>query len=71
MRMPRARFISMATRGMAIFLEAVMSVVREAIAQRLLSTVESNPETSMKTKGQVDHAGKRLVTISRFTTPGF
>jgi hypothetical protein len=32
--------------------------------------VESNPETNMKTKGHVDHAGKRLVTISRFTTPG-
>ena len=48
---------------------AFRSVVSDAIAHRLLSTVESSPEISMNMNGMITHAGNIALISSKFTIP--
>ena len=48
---------------------AFRSVVSDAIAHRLLSTVESSPEISMNMNGIITHAGNIALINSKFTIP--
>ena len=47
----------------------IQSVVRDAAAHRLLSTVESRPEMTMNRKGTSTQAGSSDMTNSKFTMP--
>ena len=48
---------------------AFRSVVRDAIAHRLLSTVDNSPEISINMNGTITHAGNIALISSKLTVP--
>ena len=66
-KIPNTKSASIENR--AVFNPPFTSEASEETAQRLLSTVEISPLTTMNKNGTMNHAGKILRISSKFTKP--